>query len=231
MRKLAMLEIKSDYVIKGRRLEGVRKIGIFDQVLDFYKTLDIEEYIIHDAVASLYDRPIDHELMRRFGSGIFLPVSMSGGIRSIQCARKLIEQGCEKVFVNSILNSHLGVIKDVSDTFGSQAIGVSLEVKKIDGTFMPFFDNGRELHAHNLMETIARVLGLGCGEILITSIDRDGTDTGVDQELIEEVLSATNIPVIYKGGVNEDHILFLEKTYPELSGVAIASDYIRQYNG
>jgi len=230
MRKIVRIEFKDESVVKGRRLEGVRKLGSVDQMMAYYKSLEIEEYIFHNVVASLYNKKIDLKFMKKVTNKLFHPVSMSGGIKSFHTAEQLITNGAEKVIVNSVLSESFEIISDVERVFGSQAIAIQVEARmSSNGEVTLYYNSGRERHKCVSDCFVREVQDRGAGEIVIISIDKDGMNSGPDMSLIEWILDRTFIPCVYGGGIkNDSELAMIEREFPELSGVCCATKYMKQ---
>ncbi len=224
MRRIGKLELKSDYVIKGKRMEGVRKIGSPIDIAKRFIDLDIDELFLIDTVASLYDRSISPEIIRDITENIFVPVCAGGGIRSDKDAKALFLSGADKVSGSTLFYQNLHVAKKIINTYGSQAMVAQLEARIIDKKIHLFCEWGREPIKTNVEYYVNQLIDIGIGEVHIISIEDDGILKGVNNQIIEWGLKNFNVPVVYSGGIkNIENVKFLENDYPELSGVAFAS--------
>lgn len=204
VRLIARLDIKAPNLIKGINLEGLRVMGDPQDFSTRYYQSGIDELIFMDIVASLYGRNNLEEVVRHTAQHIFVPLTVGGGIRSIEDARKMLRCGADKVAVNTAAVQRPELIQEISREFGSQCMILSIEAKKIDGGgWEAYTDNGREKTGLDVVEWATRGQDLGAGEILLTSVDREGTRKGFDIDLVKAVSSTLSIPVIASGGMGE----------------------------
>lgn len=202
IRLISRLDIKGSNLIKGVHLEGLRVIGDPQQhALKYYKQ-GIDELIYMDAVASLYGRNNLSEVVEKTAENIFIPITVGGGIRSVEDARKLLRCGADKVALNTAAVHNPILISELAEVFGVQAVVLSVEAKKItNGQWVVFTDCGREKTNLDVLAWCQKAVVLGAGEILLTSIDKEGTCSGFDVELIDMVCKNVSIPVIASGGM------------------------------
>ncbi len=226
IRIISRLDIKSPNLIKGVHLEGLRVIGDPKHFAHLYYKAGADELIYMDAVASLYGRNQLVDLVRRTVENVFIPVTVGGGIRSVDDVNELLRAGADKVAINSAVVKNPTLISDVAERFGSQCMVLSLEAMKVgDNEWHVFTDNGRELTGINAVDWAREGAMLGAGEILLTSIDRDGTRKGFDIELINAVSSAVSIPVIASGGLGVPDDLRKAVRLGGASAVAVATSF------
>ena len=201
-RVIARLDVKGPNLIKGIHLEGLRVLGdpqVFSQ--DYFKQ-GIDEIIYMDAVASLYGRNSLTDIVEKTSKNIFIPITVGGGIRSVEDAWELFRCGADKVAINTAAIANPDLITQISKRFGNQAVVVSIEAKaKADGSWEAYVDNGREKTGVNVLDWAKQVEQLGAGEILLTSIDKEGTQKGFDLDLVKSVSKLVSIPVIASGGM------------------------------
>ena len=228
IRIIARLDIKDDYVVKGRQLEGVRKVGNPNELAYKYYNEGIDEILYVDNVASLYNRNSLSDVLFETTKNIFIPVTVGGGIRSVNDVRELLSKGADKVAINTAAIGNENIIREVSDEFGSQCIVLSIQAKKnSNATWEALYDNGREHSGLDVIEWAKRGEELGAGEILLTSVDKDGMMAGMDFDLIDRVCSTVNIPVIACGGVSKaDDVIVAD----ECGASAVAIGSILHYN-
>ena len=202
IRLIPRLDIKGPNLIKGIRLEGLRVIGSpNDYALDYYQQ-GADELIYMDCVASLYGRNHLGEIVSAAAKDIFVPITVGGGIRSVDDATQVLRSGADKVAVNTAAIAEPKLITDIARRFGSQCMVLSVEAKQInDDEWEAYTDNGRERTGLNVVDWIKRAVSLGAGEVLITSVDREGTRKGLDIALLDAVASEVQVPVIASGGV------------------------------
>ena len=202
-RIIARLDIKKNKLIKGVHLEGLRVVGDpIQKALEYYND-GADELLLVDAVASLYRRNSLIDVVKSICKDIFIPITIGGGIRCLENARDLFEAGADKVAVNTAAVSRPELISEISGRFGKQAVIASIQVKRNHGdipSWIVMTDNGRETTNLVLIDWIKKVQDLGAGEILLTSIDQEGTGDGYDLDLLEKVQSITSIPIQISGG-------------------------------
>jgi len=224
MRTIARIDIKNKSVIKGINLEGLRKVGDPINIAKKYYSEGIDELLIIDSVASLYGRNNLFELIKKITNEIFVPITLGGGIRSLKDIENSLNSGVDKVAINSKALEEPNFLKEAVSNFGESTIVVNIEAKKIsDGKWEPYKFCGRErtnLDVNNWIDTIQNK---GCGEILLTSIDKEGTETGFDIELINAVYQISHKPLIVSGGCGKlDDIKKIGQKFKNVS-VALAS--------
>lgn len=202
LRLIARLDIKGPNLIKGIHLEGLRVIGSpHEHALRYYRQ-GADELIYMDCVASLYGRNHLGDIIRAAARDIFVPMTVGGGIRSVDDVTQILRAGADKVAVNTAAVANPGLITEIARTFGNQCMVLSIEAKKVaPDRWEAFTDNGRELTGLDVIEWAKRGVALGAGEILLTSIDQEGTRKGFDVDLVRAVTSAVPVPVIASGGM------------------------------
>jgi len=223
IRIIVRLDIKDDYVVKGRQLEGVRRIGDPNEFALKYCEDGIDEIIYIDNVASLYGRNSLGNVISKTTDNIFIPVTVGGGIRNVEDVRRILSQGADKVAINTAAIISNGIITEVADSFGSQCMVLSIQAKKKnDGSWEALYDNGREHSGKDVIEWAKQGEDLGAGEILLTSVDNDGMMSGLDLELVAAVNENVSIPVIACGGVRDGKDV-IEAEKIGVSAVAVGS--------
>lgn len=200
-RLIARLDVKGPNLIKAVHLEGLRVIGDPSEFAQKYYAQGADELIYIDLVASLYGRSNLVEIVRKTAQNVFIPITVGGGVRSIDDVEKLLLAGADKVAINTGCVSQPQLIRDVSKKYGSQCMVLSVEAKKqADETWEVYTDCARESTGMNVIDWVKEAEMLGAGEILLTSIDKEGTAKGYDIELIKKVTKLVKIPVIASGG-------------------------------
>ena len=209
VRLIARLDIKGPNLIKGVHLEGLRVIGDPQEFARRYYEQGADELIYIDIVASLYGRSKLTEIVRRAAHDVFVPMTVGGGVRNVDDVRDLLRASADKVAINTAAVRRPELVTEVSRRFGSQCMVLSIEAKQqAPGRWEVFTDCGRERSGVDVVEWARRGVALGAGEILVTSIDREGTRKGFDVELIRAVAQAVPIPVIASGGMGSvDHLV------------------------
>lgn len=209
MRLIARLDIKGPNVVKTVRTEGLRVVGDPTVLAKKYYDEGIDELVYMDIVASLYQRNLDFELLRSVSENIFVPFTVGGGIRSLGDIEAALRAGADKVAINTFAVHHPEFLKEAAERFGAQCIVLSVEAKKVgEGKWEAYTDGGREKTGVDVLEWVARAIKLGVGEILLTSVDRDGTKSGYDNELIRAVAAISSVPVIAHGGAGSIEDIF-----------------------
>lgn len=204
VRLIARLDIKGSNLIKGVHLEGLRVIGDPQEHALKYYDDGADELIYIDVVASLYGRNNLTDIVERTANNVFVPITVGGGVRSVEDARKLLRCGADKVAVNTAAVERPHLLSELADVFGSQCVVLSVEAKQqADGRWIAFTDNGRENSGKDVIQWIEDANSLGIGEVLLTSIDKEGTNNGFDLALIKEASEVTNVPIIISGGMGK----------------------------
>lgn len=209
IRIIPRLDIKGANLIKGIRLEGLRVIGDPQEHALRYAEQGADELLYIDIVASLYGRNNLSDIIQRAADKVFIPITVGGGIRSVDDAKHILRSGADKVAINTAAIARPELISEVARKFGSQAMVLSIEaISQGPGKWEAFTDNGRERTGKDVIEWVKQGVELGAGEILITSVDREGTRKGYDIDLIRRVSAAVSVPVIASGGMGTtDHML------------------------
>ena len=234
IRIIPRLDIKGPNLVKGVHLEGLRVLGKPEHFAEYYNKSGADELIYMDAVASLYDRNSLVDIINRTAKKIFIPLTVGGGLRNIDDIRTVLQAGADKVSINTAAIKNPGIIKEASRRYGSSAIVVSIEaIRKEDGSYEAFIENGRQRTGRDVFEWALEVAELGAGEILILSIDREGTGKGFDIELTRRIAQSVSIPVIACGGAGTREHIFdvIQEGYADAVSVAsiLHYNFIRHY--
>lgn len=204
VRLIARLDIKGPNLIKGVHLEGLRVIGDPQIFATKYYEAGADELLYMDTVASLYGRNNLTDIVRHAARNVFVPMTVGGGIRSVDDVKDILRAGADKVAINTAASKHPGLITEVSRRFGSQCMVLSIEAKRVGpDKWEAFTDNGRERTGRDVLEWARQGCELGAGEILLTSVDQEGTRRGFEIPLVLAVSQAVPIPVIASGGMGE----------------------------
>ena len=204
VRIIPRLDIKGPNLVKGVQLEGLRVLGKPELFARYYYEHGADELIYMDVVASLYGRNSLLDIIERTSKEIFIPLTVGGGLRSVDDIRTVLRAGADKVSLNTAAMRCPELIKEASRRFGSSTIVVSIEAKEQpDGTYEAYTDNGREKTGVDVFTWAVRVAELGAGEILLTSIDREGNGVGFDVDLTRKIAESVPIPVIACGGAGQ----------------------------
>lgn len=204
VRLIARLDIKGPNLIKGIHLEGLRVIGSPNEHALRYYRHGADELIYMDCVASLYGRNHLAEVVKLAAKDIFVPMTVGGGIRSIDDATDILRAGADKVAVNTAAVARPQLITEIARRFGSQCMVLSVEAKQVrPDAWEVYTDNGRDRTGLDVVEWVKRGVDLGAGEILLTSVDREGTRKGFDVALVKAVTAEVRVPVIASGGMGK----------------------------
>jgi len=204
IRLIARLDVKGENLIKGVHLEGLRVIGAPEEFAKRYYEQGVDELIYMDIVASLYGRSNLTDIVRRTANDVFVPMTVGGGVRTVEDVGNLLRAGADKIAINTAAVRRPELITEVARKFGSQCMVLSIEAKRHEnGMWEIFTDCGREKSGLDALEWASRGVSLGAGEILVTSIDQEGTRKGFDSELILEISKLVNVPVIASGGYGQ----------------------------
>ena len=223
IRLIARLDIKGPNLIKGIHLEGLRIIGLPNEHALRYYQQGIDELIYMDCVASLYGRNHLGDIVKAATKDIFVPITVGGGIRSIDDATDILRAGADKVAVNTAAVGNPQLITDIARRFGNQCMVLSIEAKQLSAdSWEVYTDNGRERTGLDVLEWVKRGVDLGAGEILLTSVDREGTRKGFDDALVKIVTAEVNVPVIASGGMGKPEDLLSVVTKGGADAVAMA---------
>jgi cyclase len=207
-RIIACLDVRDGAVVKGINFEGLRTAGDPAALAARYNAEGIDELVILDVTATIEGRRALAATIREVSSRLFIPLAVGGGIRAEADAAAAIDAGADKVSINSAALSDPPLVTRLAERYGSQAVVVAIDAKREAGRFDVYARSGREISGRDAVEWAIEAEARGAGEILLTSIDRDGTRSGFDCELTAAVSSAVSIPVIASGGAGSfDHFL------------------------
>lgn len=228
VRIISRLDIKAPNVVKGVQMEGLKKIGHPNDFAKIYYEQGIDEILYIDIVASLFNRNGLIDILQKTTENVFVPITAGGGIRSVEDARQLLRSGADKIAINTAAIKDPTLITQLAKAFGSQSVVLSVHAKKIaDHHWEAYYDCGRERTGMNVIEWIKKAEQYGAGEILVTSIDKDGTQSGCDVELIKSVTEFVSIPVIASGGIGsaDDVIQVINISNPDAVAIGSALHY------
>ena len=228
MRIIAKLDVKPPFVVKPVHFEGLRKISKSEEIAKKYYLDGADEICYIDIVASLYQREILYNNIKQTAKEVFIPFSVGGGVQTIEDFTALFHAGADKVIINSYaLQTDPNIINKAAKKFGSQAVVINIEAKRVDNSWTCYSDCGRIKSNKCVTQWAHEVQERGAGEIILQSVDKDGRQKGFDLELSNTIISNLDIPIVVASGAgNIDHIKQLAKLNP--SGIALAS--ILHYN-
>ena len=204
VRIIPRLDVKNDNVIKSINLEGLRIVGSPSELAHKYYVQGADELLYVDVVASLYGRNNLKDIVSKATKDIFIPITVVGGIRSLNDFKELLLAGADKVGLNTAAINSPNLITCLANQFGSQSVILSVEAKKIKENYWEAMThNGRETTGRNVIEWVQEAVEKGIGEVLVTSIDKEGTKRGFEIDLIKIISEKVNVPVIASGGMGD----------------------------
>ena len=223
-RIIPCLDVKHGRVVKGTNFEGLNDVSDPVELAAFYSECGADELVFYDIMASAEDRGLFTDILTRVASQIFIPLTVGGGIGSLDDFDRVLKCGADKVSVNSGAIRNPQLIEDAARLYGDQCVVLSVDAKRVDGSFHVFAKGGREDTGLDAIEWIRRGVDMGAGEIVLNSIDTDGVKQGFDLELLDAVCEVVNVPVIASGGAGciEDFTK-LFKTLPKVDAGLAAS--------
>ena len=222
IRFIARLDVKGKNLIKGVHLEGLRVIGDPQSYATKYYESGADEILFMDPVASLYGRNSLSEIVERTAENVFVPITVGGGIRSVDDVRELMRRGADKIAINTAAVENPHLITEIASIFGQQCVVLSVEaLRNSSGDWSVYTSNGREKSKYELIEWLEVTQKCGVGEILLTSIDNEGTNKGFDLDLVAAASSAVDVPIVISGGMGrlDDVVLAISNG---ASAIAIA---------
>lgn len=222
VRIIARLDIKGPNLIKGIHLEGLRVVGDPHEHALRYYSEGADELLFIDIVASLYQRNNLTDIIKRAADRVFVPITVGGGIRSLENVSTLMHSGADKVAINTAAIARPELITEVANRYGAQCMVLGVEAKRVgEGRWEAYTDNGRERTGKDVVQWVKEAVDRGAGEILLTSVDQEGTRKGFDIPLVQQVCDAVNVPVTASGGFG--HAADMAAVAPiGVSGIAVA---------
>jgi cyclase len=207
-RIIPCLDVKNGRVVKGINFVNLKDAGDPVEQAKIYSDSGADEICFLDITASNENRDTIYDVVERTSKNCFVPLTVGGGVRSVDDVKKLLNCGADKVSINTAAVQNLKVVEESSKKFGSQCIVVAIDAKKNDDMWEVFTHGGRNSTGIDAIEYATKMENCGAGELLVTSMDRDGTQIGYDNELLSEISSIVNIPIIASGGVgNLEHLV------------------------
>ncbi len=222
-RIIARLEIKSNNVVKGIKMEGLRKIGNPELLAEKYFEDGADELILSDIVASLYNRNHLYDLVSKICKKINIPIAVGGGIRSFDDALQLLKSGADKITINTHAVTNRNLIKECAEKLGSQCVILEIHAKRKKSDFWEVFtENGRQPTHLNVLDWVEEAQKLGVGEVFIVSVDNDGVCKGPDFELISKLEQVCKVPLIYAGGISQKKDVSEIFNFSGVDGIALS---------
>lgn len=224
IRIIPRLDVKGPNLVKGIHLEGLRVLGKPERFARHYYENGADELVYMDVVASLYQRNSLLDMISRTAREVFIPLTVGGGLRTLEDIREALRAGADKVSLNTAAIGSPQLIRDAARRFGSSTIMVSIEaIRRPDGGYEAYTDNGRERTGVDAYEWAVRAAEMGAGELMVTSIDREGTGKGFDLELTRRIAETVPIPVIACGGAGRVEDVHDVVTSGKADAVCLAS--------
>ena len=223
-RIIPCLDVKNGRVVKGVNFEGLSDVSSPVELAAYYSDHGADELVFYDITASAEGRALFTDILCEVASKIFIPLTVGGGINTLDDFDRVLKCGADKVSVNSGAIRNPNLIGEAAKRYGDQCVVISADVKRVDGVFRAFAKGGRENTGMEAIEWIRRCVGNGAGEVVLNSIDTDGVKGGFDLEMLEAVSNAVSVPVIASGGAGcIDHFVELFKTLPKVDAGLAAS--------
>ena len=199
-RIIPCLDVRNGRVVKGVNFEGVRDVSSPVELGKFYSDSGADELVFYDITASVEGRALFTDILREVASTIFIPLTVGGGINTLDDFDRVLKCGADKVSVNSGAIRNPNLVYEAAQRYGDQCVVLSADIKRVNGEFRVFAKGGREDTGMEAIEWIKRCVGNGAGEVVVNSIDTDGVKKGFDIEMLRAVCDAVNVPVIASGG-------------------------------
>ncbi|MBQ4585205.1 MAG: imidazole glycerol phosphate synthase subunit HisF [Clostridia bacterium] len=223
-RIIPCLDVKNGRVVKGVNFEGLSDVSCPVELAKYYSSCGADELVFYDITASFEERRLFTDILTRVAQNVFIPLTVGGGINTVEDFDRVLKCGADKVSVNSGAIRNPQLIKEASLKYGSQCVVLSVDVKRVDGEFLVFSKGGRENTGIEAISWIKQGVELGAGEIVVNSIDTDGVKNGFDIELLKLVCEAVNVPVIASGGAGSiQHFIELFNEIPTIDAGLAAS--------
>ena len=229
-RIIPCLDVRNGRVVKGVNFEGVSDVSSPVELARYYSDNGADELVFYDITASFEGRALFTDILREVASSIFIPLTVGGGINSVEDFDRVLKCGADKVSVNSGAIRNPAIIGEAAKRYGDQCVVLSVDVKRVDGVFRVFAKGGRENTGMEAIDWIKRCVNNGAGEVVVNSIDTDGVKQGFDIELLTRVCETVSVPVIASGGAgNIAHFVDLFQKIPTIdAGLAASIFHFRE---
>ena len=223
-RIIPCLDVRDGRVVKGVNFEGLRDVNSPVALAEYYSGSGADELVFYDITASAEGRALFTDILRETASRVFIPLTVGGGINTLEDFDRVLKCGADKVSVNSGAIKNPALIGEAAKRYGDQCVVLSVDIKRVDGQFRVFARGGRENTGIEALEWIERGVDAGAGEVVVNSIDTDGVKGGFDLEMLEAVCERVNVPVVASGGAGciADFVT-LFNSVPEISAGLAAS--------
>lgn len=223
-RIIPCLDVRNGRVVKGVNFEGLNDVSSPVELAEFYSGCGADELVFYDITASSDGRKLFTDILCETAKKVFIPLTVGGGINTVEDFDRVLKCGADKVSVNSGAIRNPDLIYEAAKLYGDQCVVISADVKRVDGVFRVFAKGGRENTGMEAIEWIKRCVGNGAGEVVLNSIDTDGVKKGFDLEMLDAVCNVVNVPVIASGGAGcMDDFTTLFKTLPKVDAGLAAS--------
>lgn len=223
-RIIPCLDVRNGRVVKGVNFEGLNDVSSPVELAEFYSNCGADELVFYDITASSDGRRLFTDILIETASRVFIPLTVGGGINTLEDFDRVLKCGADKVSVNSGAIKNPNLIYEAAKRYGDQCVVLSVDVKRVDGQFKVFAKGGRENTGLDALPWIKRAVDSGAGEIVVNSIDTDGVKKGFDLEMLEKVCNVANVPVIASGGAGKiEDFIKLFKTLPKVDAGLAAS--------
>ncbi|MBQ8004983.1 MAG: imidazole glycerol phosphate synthase subunit HisF [Clostridia bacterium] len=223
-RIIPCLDVKNGRVVKGINFEGLGDVASPVELAKFYSGCGADELVFYDITASSEGRKLFTDILRELASSVFIPMTVGGGINTLEDFDRVLKGGADKVSVNSGAIKNPSLIGEAAKKYGDQCVVLSVDIKRVDGVFRVFAKGGRENTGLEAIDWIRRGVDSGAGEIVVNSIDTDGVKGGFDIQMLSAVCDAVNVPVIASGGAGSiEHFKELFTALPKVDAGLAAS--------
>ena len=223
-RIIPCLDVRDGRVVKGVNFEGLRDVNSPVTLAEYYSGSGADELVFYDITASAEGRALFTDILRETPSRVFIPLTVGGGINTLEDFDRVLKSGADKVSVNSGAIKNPALIGEAAKRYGDQCVVLSVDIKRVDGQFRVFARGGRENTGIEALGWIERGVGAGAGEVVVNSIDTDGVKGGFDLEMLEAVCERVNVPVVASGGAGSiADFVTLFNSVPEVSAGLAAS--------
>lgn len=223
-RIIPCLDVRDGRVVKGTNFLGLKDVSSPVELASFYSDNGADELVFYDITASAEGRGLFTDILKEVASKIFIPLTVGGGINTLDDFDRVLKCGADKVSVNSGAIRNPGLVEEAAKRYGDQCVVLSVDVKRVDGVFRVFAKGGRENTGMEAMEWIRRCVESGAGEVVVNSIDTDGVKNGFDLEMLERVCQVVSVPVIASGGAGSiQHFTTLFQTLEQVDAGLAAS--------
>jgi cyclase len=223
-RIIPCLDVKDGRVVKGVNFLGLNDVSSPVDLAKYYSECGADELVFYDITASAEGRALFTDILCQVAKNVFIPLTVGGGINTVEDFDRVLKCGADKVSVNSGAIRNPELIREAAQKYGNQCVVISVDVKRVNGEFQVFAKGGRENTGMEAISWIKKCVELGAGEVVVNSIDTDGVKGGFDIELLKLVVEAVNVPVIASGGAGcTDHFIELFKEIPDIDAGLAAS--------